>query len=72
MANNYLLKGSLLKISHIQSLQECGKNFYYQKVEYLVFSQHGKARAKFIVLPRISHTKVWEIGVGSKQKCGKT
>ena len=48
------------------------KTCYYQKVEYLVFVTTRESTATFIVLPRISHTKVWEIGVGSEQKCGKT
>jgi hypothetical protein len=39
---------------------------------FLVFLQDGKARAKFIFLPRMFHTKVWNIGAGSAHKCGTT
>jgi hypothetical protein len=49
------------------------ENVYDYLVAFLVFiTNTGKeAGAKFIFLPQISHTKVWEMGVGSKQKCGK-
>jgi hypothetical protein len=55
-------KRSLPTIFHTKSLQKWGNMLlYYHLVAFLFVSQHGKARANFIFLPRISHTKVWEI-----------